>query len=73
MVVIILFFIAGLWMADGVALLIAPERLIATLRQSLIAAPGFLKWGGVAALLGIFLLFGTRGVPYQPLWMVLLI
>jgi hypothetical protein len=68
MVVIILFFIAGLWMADGVALLVAPERMIATLRQSLIVAPGFLKWGGVAAILGIVLLFGTRGIPYQPLW-----
>lgn len=68
MVVIILFFIAGLWMADGVALLVAPERMIATLRQSLIVAPGFLKWGGVAAVLGIVLLFGTREIPYQPLW-----
>jgi hypothetical protein len=70
MVGIILFFIAGLWMADGVALLIAPERMISSLRRSLIAAPGFLKWGGVAAVLGIFLLLGTRGVPYQPLWII---
>jgi hypothetical protein len=30
--IIVLFFIAGLWMADGIALIVAPERMIATLR-----------------------------------------
>jgi uncharacterized protein YjeT (DUF2065 family) len=70
MVVIILFFIAGLWMADGVVLLVTPERMIATLRQSLITSPGFLKWGGIASLLGVFLLFGTTSLPYQPLWII---
>jgi hypothetical protein len=70
MVAMVLFFIAGLWMADGVALLVAPERIIATLRQSLIVAPGFLKWGGISAVLGIVLLSGTRGAPYQPIWII---
>ena len=56
-------------MADGVVLLVTPERMIATLRQSLIVSPGFLKWGGLASLLGVFLLVGTTGMPYQPLWM----
>jgi len=46
--IIFLFFIAGLWMADGLALLLSPERMIAILRQSIIVAPGFLKWGGLA-------------------------
>ena len=55
-------------MADGVALIFWPQRVIGTLRQSLIVAPGFLRWGGLAALLGIFLLFGTREIAYQPLW-----
>lgn len=57
-------------MADGVVLLFAPERMIVTLRQSLIVAPGFLKWGGIGAFLGLFLLFGTRGISYQPLWII---
>lgn len=70
MVILVLFVIAGLWMADGVALLVAPERMVATLRQSLIAAPGFLKWGGIAAFLGIFLIVGTQGFSYQPLWVL---
>jgi len=70
MIVLLLYCIAGLWMVDGVALLVAPERMIATLRQSLIVAPGFLRWGGFAAILGVLLIFGTLQVPYQPLWMV---
>ncbi len=68
--IIVLFFIAGLWMADGIALIVAPERMIATLRQSLIVAPGFLKLGGVAGLLGLVLLVATKDVAYQPLWVV---
>jgi hypothetical protein len=68
--IIVLFFIAGLWLADGIALIVAPERMIATLRQSLIVAPGFLKWGGLAGLLGLVLLVGTQDIAYQPLWIV---
>ena len=68
--IIALFFIAGLWMADGIALIVAPERMIATLRESLIVAPRFLKWGGLAGLLGLVLLVATKEVAYQPLWIV---
>ncbi len=68
--VFLLFFIAGLWMADGVALIFSPERVIATLRQTLVMSPGFLRWGGVGALLGLLLLAGTWGIAYQPLWVV---
>ncbi|MDR4495902.1 MAG: hypothetical protein AB7P17_10950 [Nitrospirales bacterium] len=70
MIVFLLFFIAGLWMADGIALIFSPERVIATLRQSIGASPGFLRWGGLAALLGAFLLVGTWEIAYQPLWLV---
>jgi len=68
--IIILFFIAGLWMADGLVLIVAPERMIATLRQSIIVAPGILKWSGLAGLLGLVLLVVTQGIAYQPLWVV---
>ena len=57
-------------MADGVALIFSPERVVATVRQSLVASPGFLRWGGVAAILGVLLLTGTRGIAYQPLWIL---
>ena len=70
MIVFLLFFIAGLWMADGVALIFSPERVISTLRQSIGMSPGFLRWGGLAALLGVLLLVGTWGIAYQPLWLV---
>lgn len=70
MIVFLLFFIAGLWMADGVALIFSPERVIATLRQSISVSPGFLRWGGLAALLGVLLLVGTWGIAYQPLWLL---
>lgn len=57
-------------MADGVALLIAPERVVGMLRQSLAESPGLLKWGGVAAILGVFLILGTKGFSFQPLWIM---
>ena len=70
MIVFLLFFIAGLWMADGVALIFSPQRVIMTLRHSLAASPGFLRWGGIAAFLGLLLLVGTWRLAYQPLWII---
>ena len=70
MIVFLLFFIAGLWMADGVALIFSPQRVIMTLRHSLAASPGFLRWGGIAAFLGLLLLVGTWKLAYQPLWII---
>ena len=64
----ILFAIAGLWMADGLALLVAPNRMIVTLKQALSISPGLFKWGVVAGALGILLLIGGQGLAYQPLW-----
>ena len=64
----ILFAIAGLWMADGLLLLVAPDRMIGMLKQALSISPGLVKWGAVAWVLGILLLFGAAGLPYQPLW-----
>jgi uncharacterized protein YjeT (DUF2065 family) len=55
-------------MADGLALLIAPNRMIETLKQALSISPGLIKWGVVGAALGILLLFGAQGLTYQPLW-----
>lgn len=64
----ILFALAGLWMADGLALLVVPDRMIGTMKQTLAISPGLLKWGVVAGVLGIVLLFGAQGLAYQPLW-----
>ncbi|MCZ6800382.1 MAG: hypothetical protein O7F12_07845 [Nitrospirae bacterium] len=61
--------IAGMWLADGLALLAIPERMVALLKTSLDLSPSVLKWSGLAALLGIFLALGSEGLPYHPLWM----
>lgn len=68
--VYLLLIIAGLWMADGLALLVAPDRMIQTLKQALVLAPGLINWGALAGLLGLVLLFGAEGLPYQPLWII---
>lgn len=68
-VVYLLFAIAGLWMADGLALLLYADRLLAVM-QALAVNPGLLKWGGLAAILGVILLVGGQSLAYQPLWVV---
>lgn len=61
--------IAGIWMADGLALLVAPRHVIARVKEVLVLAPSLLRWEGVAAGLGVLLLLGTQDLHYQPLWM----
>lgn len=62
--------IAGVWMADGLALLVVPRHVIARVRDVLALSPAMLRWEGVAACLGIILLLGTEGLRYQPLWLI---
>jgi hypothetical protein len=62
--------IAGIWMADGVALLIAPHQVIMRVREVLTLVPSLLRWEGATASLGLALLLGTEGLRYQPLWMM---
>ena len=62
--------IAGVWMADGLALLLAPRQVITRLREVLALSPAMLRLEGVAACLGILLLLGTEGLHYQPLWLI---
>jgi hypothetical protein len=60
--------IAGIWMADGLALLIAPRHVMTQAREVLAIAPKVLSWESLAAGLGICLLAGTRGLHYEMLW-----
>jgi hypothetical protein len=62
--------IAGVWMADGLALLVAPQPLIARVREALALSPSVMRWEALAATLGVLLLVGGPGLPYQPLWAV---
>lgn len=62
--------IAGVWAADGLALLVAPRQVIARTKEVLAAAPSMLRWEGLAICLGILLMLGARELQYQPLWTV---
>ena len=62
--------IAGIWMADGLALLVAPNHVIARVREVLSLSPRMLRWEGVAASLGILLVIGAQGLHYQLLWTI---
>ncbi|MBS0169335.1 MAG: hypothetical protein JSR62_03185 [Nitrospira sp.] len=62
--------IAGIWMADGLALLIAPLLVIRRLQDSLAENPQILRWEAMGMVLGFMLLLWSAPLPYQPLWWV---
>ena len=62
--------IAGLWMADGLALLVAPLRTVALVRQALSTSPSLAKWSGLTLVGGMILLLQASDLPYQVVWMV---
>ena len=66
----LLMIIAGLWMADGIVLLVAPLRMIALLKESLAASPGMMNWSVVSAVLGGILILQVGELDYRPLWFV---
>ncbi len=62
--------IAGVWAADGLALLVAPRQVIVRTREVLAGAPTMLRWEGLAICLGVLLLLGSQELRYQPLWTI---
>jgi len=62
--------IAGIWMADGLALLIAPLLVIRRLQDSLAENPQMLRWEAIGVALGLMLVLWSTPLPYQPLWWV---
>ena len=62
--------IAGLWMADGLALLVAPLRIVEQVRQALSTSPTLAKWSGLTLAGGLILLVQASSLPYPVLWMV---
>ncbi len=60
--------IAIIWLADGLALLIAPRSVITLLREGLTASPKLLRWEAVAAALGAGLLLASPGLWLGSLW-----
>ena len=62
--------LAGIWLADGMALLVAPRYIITQVRELLQQSPAILRWELVAIIGGVFLFFAAQELPYQWLWMV---
>jgi len=62
--------LAGICLADGIALLVAPRYVIAQARELVQQSPARLRWELIAILGGVFLFFAAQELPYQWLWMV---
>jgi len=62
--------LAGLWLADGIALLVAPSWTIDRVRDALRESPLILRWESVSVLAGLALTLLSIDLPYQPLWII---
>jgi len=62
--------LAGIWLTDGITLLIAPRFIIAQVRELLQQSRSILRWELLAIIAGTFLLFAAQDLPYRWLWMV---
>ena len=62
--------IAGIWAADGLALLLAPRHVVLRIKEIVLVAPRLLRWEGLAIGLGLLLLIGSYDLRYQPLWTI---
>ncbi len=63
--------ISGIWIADGLSLLVAPKQVIARVREVVELSPRILKWEAFASLLGLILLLGTQDLSYHLLWLII--
>jgi hypothetical protein len=62
--------LAGIWLADGIALLIAPRYIVIQVQQLLHQSPAVLRWEFLTVVGGFFLLFTAQELPYQWLWRI---
>jgi len=63
--------LAGMWLADGIALLLAPRYIISQIRELLQHSPLFLRWEFLAIVIGLFLFASAQALNYQWLWVTL--
>jgi hypothetical protein len=63
-------FLAGVWLADGLSLLIAPRTLMDRFREIALRTPGIFHWQVLTAAAGIALLVLGFDLAYRPLWIV---
>lgn len=65
-----LVFLAGVWFADGVSLLIAPRAVIDKVREAAENSPGIFRWQIVTVIAGLALLILGWQLTYRPLWII---
>lgn len=63
-------FLAGIWAADGLSLLIAPRAVINRVREAIAMAPGIFRWQILVVGAGVALLILGLDIAYSPLWMI---
>lgn len=62
--------IAGIWLADGLSLLLAPRFVIEHLRDAVGQQPAIRNWQWLPVAAGTFLLVAGLPLHYQPLWIL---
>lgn len=66
----VLVFLAGVWFADGVSLLIAPRAVMDRVRGAAVNSPGIFRWQIVSVAAGLALLILGWPLAYRPLWII---
>jgi hypothetical protein len=66
----VLALLAGIWLADGLSLLIAPRWIMNRIREVISQSPGIFRWETLAIAAGLALLILGMDLAYQPLWMI---
>lgn len=62
--------IAGMWLADGVSLLIAPQFVIKRVRAAVEAHMALWPWQLLSAVAGVILGITGLDLQHQPLWLL---
>lgn len=60
----------GVWLINGIALLVAPHCIMSQVREVVRQSPALLRWEILAIIGGILLFFSAQEISYQTLWMV---
>ncbi|MBX3236208.1 MAG: hypothetical protein KF814_08655 [Nitrospiraceae bacterium] len=60
--------IAGIWLIDGLTLILFPLVVIRKLQETLVQTPRLLRWEAIGIWFGLILILFTSHLPYQPLW-----
>ncbi len=63
-------FLAGVWMADGVSLLVVPRAVMNRVREVSRENPSVFRWQILAVAAGLALFALGLDLAYQPLWII---